>query len=83
MILFNPKFNQSLCGEFKYLGEEKYTFLKWHQLERCNGMFCAGKLKDLPDSVLKPTPSPSPRPTPKPSPQWNDEGGGGSGWGDK
>jgi len=79
MLLVNPKYEQSLCGEFKYLGSEKYSFLKWHQIERCNGMFCAGKLQDLPQTVLKPIPLP----TPKPTSQWNDNGGGGAGWGDK
>lgn len=74
MILYNPKLDHALCGEYKYLGEEKYSFLKWHTLDKCNGMFCAGKLRDLPDSVLKPTPTPKPKPTPSPfDGGWNDK----------
>lgn len=74
MILYNPKLDHALCGEYKYLGEEKYTFLKWHTLDKCNGMFCARKLRDLPDSVLKPTPTPKPKPTPTPfEGGWNDK----------
>jgi len=73
MILYNKHFSQALCGEYKYLGEEKYSFLKWHTLDRCNGMFCAGKLKDLPDSVLKPTPTPRPTPSQTPNSGWNDK----------
>lgn len=71
MILYNKKFSQALCGEYKYLGEEKYSFIKWHTLDRCNGMFCVGKPQNLPESVLKP--SPKPTINQEPNSGWNDK----------
>jgi alanine-alpha-ketoisovalerate/valine-pyruvate aminotransferase len=74
LLLYNPKLSQALCGEFKY---PAYDFVKWHQLEKCNGMICVGAPTDFTQPVLKPIIKPTP------TPKWNDQGGGGSGWNDK